>query len=303
MIVIPPLATNTSNTVSNVPEPSPGEVEWNVSTNYAQGAVIIRTSTHRKYECVLVDEDHTVPELNTKKWLDIGPTNKWAMFDNLRSEQTKKLGSMEFSITPGKRVDSLALLGLQATKVTVWMTVGANTVWGPIERNTSGRNTTTWSQYFFGEFKYIPSLLFQDLPPYASAVIHVKIENAPTLDVGCSEVVIGTKVYLGAAQYNAVSDSQNFSRIDRDDFATAILRQRRTIPKLNVETWADKNLVNQIREVRTDLNAVPALWSALDDNYNDPYFEATFIYGIYKQFEINISGPSLAIVNLELEEM
>lgn len=303
MIVIPPLLTNSSNTTSNVPEPSTGEVVWNASTNYTVGAVVIRTETHRKYECQIDGVDATAPENNKTKWLDVGPTNKWAMFDNLRSQQTRKLGSMEVTITPGKRIDSLALLGLEAQTVTVWMTQGATTVWGPEVRNMSGRNTTTWSQYFYGEFSYVPTLLFQDIPPYSGAVIHIKIENDPALEVACSEVIIGTKIYLGAAQYNAVSDSLNFSKIDRDDFGTSVLKQRRTVPKLNVEVWADKNLVNQIRGARNDLNAIPALWSAMDDKYDDPYFEAVFIYGIYKQFEINISGPTLAVTTLELEEM
>ena len=303
MIVIPPLLTNSSNTTSNVPEPSTGEVIWNASTNYTVGAVVIRTETHRKYECQVAGVDSTAPENNKTKWLDVGPTNKWAMFDNLRSQQTRKLGSMEVTITPGKRIDSLALLGLEAQTVTVWMTQGATTVWGPEVRNMSGRNTTTWSQYFFGEFSYVPTLLFKDIPPYSGAVIHIKIENDPALEVACSEVIIGTKIYLGAAQYNTVSDSLNFSKIERDDFGTSVLKQRRTVPKLNVEVWADKNLVNQIRGARNDLNAVPALWSAMDDKYDDPYFEAVFIYGIYKQFEINISGPTLAVITLELEEM
>ena len=183
MIVIPTLPTNSSNTVSNVPEPSAGEVVWNAATDYAVGAEVIRVETHRKYECQVAGVDSTAPELNKTKWLDVGPPNKWAMFDNLRSQQTRKLGGMEVSITPGKRIDSLALLGLEAKTVTVWMTQGATTVWGPIVRNMSGRNTTTWSRYFFGEFTYAPTLLFQDIPPYSGAVIHIKIENLKVYDI------------------------------------------------------------------------------------------------------------------------
>lgn len=158
MIVIPPLPTNSSNTTSNVPEPSTGEVVWNAATDYQIDAEVIRTSTHRKYECQVAGVDATAPENNKTKWLDVGPTNKWAMFDNLRSQQTRKLGSMEVTITRKTNVDSLALLGLEAQTITVWMTQGATIVWGPEVRNMSGRNTTTWSQYFFGEFSCIANI-------------------------------------------------------------------------------------------------------------------------------------------------
>lgn len=304
MIVVPPISLTTSNTTSTVPEPSAGEVLWATSTNYDKGDVVIRTTTHRKYECIAEHTSGTTPpEDDPEKWLDIGPTNKFAMFDNMRSEKTTATGSMTITITPGKRIDTLALMGLQATKVTVRMDVGGSTVWGPFERNMSGRNTTTWSEYFFGEFQYIPTLLFQDIPPYVGGTVYVVIENDPALTVACSEIIIGSKIYLGAAQYDAVSDSLNFSRIDRDEFGNSILKPRRTVPKARVTTFANKGIVNRIRDARVNLNAIPALWSALDDKYDDPYFESLFIYGIYKQFEIDISHPSMATVNLELEEM
>lgn len=302
MIVIPPFQLTTSNTTSTVAEPSAGEVVWNAGVSYTKGQVVIRVETHRKYECQTDGVNATPPENDPTRWLDVGPTNKWAMFDNLRSQATWAPGSMTITISPGRRVDSLALLGVKAQKVTITMTYNGQVVYTTV-RNMGARNTTTWSQYFFGEFKYVSSLLLQDLPSYANSVITILFENDPALNVECSEIVVGNKIYLGSAQYEAVSDSLNFSRIERDEFGGSILKPRRTVPKVNVTTWASKNLVNQIRDARTDLNAVPALWSALDQNYEDPYYEALLIYGIYKQFEINISGPSLAIVNLELEEM
>lgn len=303
MIVIPPLKLTPTNTTSTVPEPSTGETVWNAATNYTVGQKAIRVETHRVYECRVAGVSATTPENDPTKWLDIAPTNKWAMFDNMRSQQTTNLDSMTITITPGERVTALSLLGLEAQKVTVTMTVGSTIVYGPVVRGMSGRSTATWSQYFFGHFNYIPSLLLQDLPPVNGAVITILIENTTGQNVACSEVVVGNKIFLGHAQYNAESDSLNFSKIERNDFGESILLARRTVPKVNVDLMSDKTLVPQIRKARIDLNAVPALWSAMDDHYDDPFFEAVFIYGIYKQFTINLSGPSYATVTLELEEL
>lgn len=304
MIVIPPIPITTSNLVSStVAEPSPGEIAWNSATSYTVGQVVIRTTTHRKYECQIAGVDAGLPESTPTRWLDVGPTNKWAMFDQNRNVQTVATTSMTIEAMPGKRINSIAVVGVQASTVTISMVVGSTTVYGPIVKNMNGRLTTTWSEYFFGAFEYTPSLVLTDLPPYSAAKIVVKLDNAAGLDVKCSAIVMGSKIYLGKTQYNASSDSLNFSKIERDEFGNSLLIPRRTVPKTNQTLWADKNNTNTLRAVRTQLNAIPALWSGLDENYDDDYFEAILIYGIYKQFEINLSNPSFTEVTLELEEL
>ena len=63
MIVIPPIAITDSNLVSStVAEPSAGETAWNAATSYTIGQVVIRTTTHRKYECQIAGVDAGLPE-------------------------------------------------------------------------------------------------------------------------------------------------------------------------------------------------------------------------------------------------
>ena len=62
MIVIPPIPITSSVLASStVAEPSAGEVVWNAATSYAVGDVVIRTTTHRKYECQIAGVDSTTP--------------------------------------------------------------------------------------------------------------------------------------------------------------------------------------------------------------------------------------------------
>ena len=103
--------------------------------------------------------------------------------------------------------------------------------------------------------------MLTDLPPFSGATIEVTLSN-PGLPVECSTVVIGSKVFLGKIQFNARSDALNFSKIERDDFGNSLLIPRRTVPKTQQTLWVEKADVNTIRQIRKDLNAVPALWSA-----------------------------------------
>lgn len=309
MIVVPPVQINALTLVSStIPEPDTarGEVLWNPSTDYAEGTVVIRTTTHRKYERIGSGVDAGLPENTPKLWLDVGATNRWAMFDLTRNESSSSnSGVIEFVVKPGKRINTMALLGVQATKVKVEIFIPSNT--DPVyefESDMTTRNTTSWSDYFFGAFGYRPSVLIQDLPPYTDATFKVTVTNTNTgTETKLSSVIMGNKVYLGATQYNARSDSMNFSTVNRDEFGNSVLVRRRSVPKTNQTLWTPKDLVNSARTARNDLNAVPALWSGLDDVYDDPYFEALLILGIYKQFEIDISNPSVAKINLELEEI
>jgi hypothetical protein len=120
--------------------------------------------------------------------------------------------------------------------------------------------------------------------------------------VACGGLIIGSQVYLGETQFNAQSDALNFSRIDRDNFGNSVLVQRRTVPKTVQTVWAEKALTNRLRDTRSLLNAIPALWSGLDDS-SSAYFEAVLILGVYKQWTIGLDHPNHVVQTLELEEV
>ncbi len=301
MRVIPPLSiTDALLTGSTCAEPSVGETAWVSGTTYAVGDIRIRTATHRQYQRVIAGAGTTAPELDTANWLDVGPTNKWAMFDLLRNTQTVQASPLTVVITPGQRVNSLALLGLEADSVTVTVTNGGVLVYTRTQA-LGTRETLDWYDYFFEPFSFMPSLVFFDLPPYTGAVITVAITRA-TGSPKCGSLALGTYVFIGNMQYNAESDALNFSTVDRDTFGNSLLVQRRSVPKTNQTVLCKKSRVNKVRDLRTLLNANPAIWSGLDDSA-DGYFDAVLILGLYKQFTINVAQPDNAIITLQLEEI
>lgn len=303
MKVIPPFSITSSNlTSSTVPEPSTGETLWVSGTTYTVNQEVIRTETHRKYIRTVAGGGTTPPETDLINWRDNGPTNRYAMFDQNRNLATDAgSGSMTVVIAPGKRFDSIAVLGVEAKTVHITVTKDGSTIFDSGIKNMSGRNTTTWYQYFFGEFSYIPSLILQNIPPVSGATVTITFSN-DSGNAKCSTVVIGMGIYIGAIQYNAKSDALNFSKIERDDFGGSILVPRRSVPRTDQVVFANKEITNVIRKVRSDLNAKPALWCGLDD-ITDEYAEALLIFGIYKKFEIDVDHPTKTSVNLELEEV
>src|SRR3990170_7159070 len=123
MNVIPPLTITDARLISStVSEPDAGspstEPVYNAGTTYGLGDIAISTTTHLKYESLAAGNIGNALT-DTTKWLELGPTNKWAMFDLLRSTATSAAASLSVVIAPGTRIDSLALLGLVGDTVTV----------------------------------------------------------------------------------------------------------------------------------------------------------------------------------------
>lgn len=302
-VIVPLVVTPAMLTASNAPEPGAGETVWAAGA-FTKGDKRIVVSTHRIYEALGDIAASTVsPDLDPAQWQDVGPTNRWAMFALDRNLQTVLASPLIVTVVPGKRVDAFALVGLDATSVLVEMVVsGLGTVYSYTE-NLITRTTSTWSEYFFGEFGTKPSTVQFDLPPYVAGEITITITNSAG-SAKCAACVIGNSFDIGSAELGAESLALNFSEIKREfDGSLATLIPRRTVPKTTQNILLAKSEVNKTRNLRTKLNASPAVWSTLGDNNEDGYFEALLILGVYKEWTINMAHPEHAKITLELEEI
>lgn len=297
-------AANTGNAPASSPDwwVSRGTVyqAYDVGTTYAADDYAQDNTNHLIYKSLAAGNLGNALT-DTTKWVEIGPTNKWAMFDMLRNTATSVPSSMTVVITPGQRVNSIALLGMVANSAQITVTSGGSTVFDEtIDLNT--REVVSWYQYFFEPFSTQPSLALFNLPPYTNAVITVTL-TATSGNVECGVLAIGTYEFIGTVQFDAQSDVLNFSTVERD-FAgnTSVMVQRRNVPKTFQDIVLAKSKVNRVRDLRNALNGSPAIWSGLDDSSHD-YFESLLIAGFYKKFTINLRHPEHAVIALELEEI
>lgn len=270
---------------------------------YALGDLVQDNTNHLIYES-LVGSNLGNALTDTTKWLEIGPTNKWAMFDTLRNTPASSPVPITVVITPGERIDSVGIVGLIANEleITLTSTLGGGAVFTEtIDLNT--RDVGNWYQYFFEPFSAQPSVVRFNIPPYTDGVLTITA-TASSGNVEIGAVVIGMQEYIGAIQYDAESDVLNYSSVTRD-FAggTSSMVQRRNVPRTLQQVFIDKSRVNRIRAFRDAYGGTPVLWSGLDDMDTDGYFEALLILGFYKRFTINVRHPETAVLSLELEEV
>jgi hypothetical protein len=307
MNVIPPLEiTDARLTSSTIAEPDAGETEWSGSSvSYVLGDQRIRTTTHRIYECVSphISAASPLPENDTTHWLDAGPTNKRAMFDLLRNTRTIQPLSITAVITPGERVNSLALTGMRANSAQITMTsvAGGGTVYTRSE-DLNTREVFNHYDYCFKPFTTKTAIALFDLPPYTDGVISVTIA-ATSGNAECGACVVGTYEYIGDVVYEAESDVLNFSTVTRNfDGSTSAMVPRLNVPKTIQQIVFEKSRTNAIRALRDRLNGTPAIWAGIHGS-DDEYFEALLIDGFYKRFSINLKHPQHGVISLELEEV
>ena len=104
---------STANTLQLSEEPAGLPV---ITTGSQSGTHTLKAQVHRKYESLVASNVGHAPLQDAvgAYWADVGPSNRWAMFDLLRNTGTMQASPLTVVITPGQRVDALALVGLVA---------------------------------------------------------------------------------------------------------------------------------------------------------------------------------------------
>lgn len=301
MKVIPPIAI--APATSSVEEPASGETTWASGGTYTAGAVRIRVETHRKYECLVdVAGSATPPESDAAHWKDVGPTAQRAMFDLFSSAKTEIAGeALVVTVAPGRRVSSIGLLGLHGASVLIEVIVGSTVIHSdPV--NLLLRNTTTWLQYFYGQFRVRQGLVRFNLPLSSVATIRVTVQ--PTAGYArCGAIVLGMAEDLGTIIDEPTSDQLSLSKVTRDEIdGTTTFVKRRNVPQTSHRVRAPAGRLDRLRELRDDLDASPALFSGVDDNEQSNFFDTLLVLGFARKWSISMRAQAV-VSELQLEEL
>jgi hypothetical protein len=266
--VLAPIAITTamltSSTVAENDYPA-----WASGTTYALNAFCISPVTHRVYQSLMdgnVGHDPTDPnnQFGTPAyWLDYGPTNQWAMFDNEASTQTTSASPLTVTLRPGVFTDFyLAGLSATTTTITVKDAPGGNVIFNQTYTLESSKPADYYN-YFFDPFKPLTDLLVSGIDPYGLAEVTYSISNG-TGAVKCGMVAIGTVKPLGATQYGAKAKPKTYSYIKTDDFGNTKIVRRKRATDMTATSWIALSEANDVLQTIRDLLDVPAVWIGVD---------------------------------------
>lgn len=279
-------------TSSNVPETD--YAAWSAATAYAVGDKAMYN--HRNYEA-LAAHTGVNPETDTSdppKWLDLGATNRWRMFDDRVGSLTEQTGSIAVELQPGAVINSVALFNLLGRSATVTLTDPVDGIVYQRSVSLVDAGVSDWYEWFFLPIGRQTDFVLLDLPAYGTAALSVTVDNASdTAAVG--HLVMGRQAELGVAVYGSGVGITDYSRKETDTFGNSVVVERSFSKRAEFDVVVETPQIGRVQRLLASLRAQPVVWIGAEG------YESTFLFGYYRDFQISISGPSVSDASITIE--
>jgi hypothetical protein len=296
MKVIKPIVFTDAMLVSStVAEPAAGEPAWNPATAYAKGAIVTRPTNHKRYERAVAGTTATAPEADTANWIELGPTNRWAMLDRKVGTATKATSiTAVFRPGPTSGIAALEMVGRQF-KATMREVPGGNIVH---ERTAILDGTIIESVYdwLFSDYEQLTDVVFTDFPAHYPSC-EITIELTGTTDVSLGVLQFGQVIDIGRTQSGASVGIIDNSRKERDTFGNVDVVERTYSKRCSLSVVTEKADFNKIYRRLASLRATPCIYMGTEQ----PGYEPMIIYGFFKDFGISVDYLYTHILNIEIE--
>ena len=243
-------------------------------------------------------------------WIDLGPTNRHAMFDSIVSTGTTLTTStsqpaMLVTVSPGV-CNGVATMDVTGVSSVTCEMFDSATVFDDTTRVFTETKTldntyiSNWYEYFFEPFDVFTDLLFGPLPPFPSAT--VKLTFTPTsvgTTISCGAALYGTTVELGEVEYGATAGITDYSRKETDEFGVTTLVERGFAKYASYNIQVENSQLRRVFSTLAALRATPAVWVATDDYLMTPLNT----YGPPKDWGVNVQYYGYSSFSIEIMGM
>lgn len=294
LIIKPNVLTDAGLTSSTVPETD--WPVWSAATAYAAGAKVIRTSTHRIYQRLIAGTTATAPESDATNWLDIAPTNRWAMLDSAVGTVTSVATNLTVVLRPGA-VGGIALLELAGKQAEITMkdAPGGNVIYSKTVQ-LDGTMITSFYEWFYEDYVQLTDLVLTDLPlHFVSNELTVSITGSSV--VSCGVCHMGEVLEIGNTQIGASVGIVDYSKKSVDAFGNYSITKRAFSKRSDLKLVTKASQFNRIFRALASIRSTPCIYIATDS----PGFEPLIVYGFYKDFSIDVAYSSMHLCNLSIE--
>jgi len=271
---------------------------WSSATTYAKDA-IVDYGTHYYISLVNSNLNNIPSVVGSTFWSFVGPDNTHAMFDGqVSTETTKATAPLIVTVACGI-VNSIALLGLTGTSVSVVMRDGGASP--PVYSRTinlEGSIILDWYMYFFEPFEQLSEVVLTDLPPYSGGQITMTLSSGSAVAIG--EMLVGTVYGLGemALEHGATIGIIDYSRKDTDvDTGLTTFVQRAYSKRMSGQFLIENGSISGVQKVLSGVRAVPSVYIGSEDED----YSSLIVYGFYRDFSIDIAYPTHSFCRIEVE--
>lgn len=276
---------------TNVDEPLPAYV---AGTTYAAGALVRDDIAHRIYESTQAGNiGHALTD--PAWWIDVGPTNRWAMFDTVNGTSTQHPSLIDVTIKPLGRIDHIGLLNVDAAQIQVTITdVADGVIFDETFSMVADSGVTDWYAYFYEPIIRKTDLIVANIQLYNSPTIRLQISSGGE-PVSIGTVVVGQSKYIGDAQHGDSVGIIDRSRKDSDEFGNYQVVERPYSSTGDFRIAVEPGHTDEIVRLFKLYRATPLLWIGEDS------MTSTAIFGFWKDWSAVFQYPTLHFFSLKIE--
>jgi hypothetical protein len=292
MKIIRPIRTICDHIISsNVPLVEP---LYNPATSYAKGDRVTDSPCGASVYESLTSSNVGNPVTDATKWLSIGASNYYAMFDDKNGSQTTNPDTIVIEVEFFSVVNSVALINVEANtaRFEAWDSSDNKVLDQTISLRDYGR--IDYYDYFTREIELVDRYINFEIPTIFSG------RGKLTLDYTGSTAKLGGLIYgnqyiIGDTQWGSSLGIRDYSTKEDDAFGNYVIIQRGFRDKIDADVFIQLNRVANVRKILTQYRATPVLWSAGDAN------NTLITYGYYRDFSVILSTPAGADCAIQIE--
>lgn len=267
---------------------------YNAGTTYAKDALARRDADHGIYESQVAGNVGQSLDDPTK-WLRIGPTNQWAMFDQYNQTQTVNTTSITAEWDATGRINGMAFLNLDAASITLTMTdASAGVIYDQTVSLVDNSNIGNLHDWLFEPVVRKTDYVFTELPVHFGPHISISID-APGGTAKIGNLVMGMARQFGITVYGAGLGMLTSSKREADDYGNINIIPRSRRKTGTFEVVVKKRLVDETARILAEFTDAPCVYVGTGEYASALYF------GIWRDWQIVVDQPLTSTLSIQIE--
>lgn len=216
-----------------------------------------KTGNQNKDPELLINQFNAAGEANF--WIDVGPTNRTAMFDGQITTASSIASPAVITLRPGA-FNGFALFGIDADTYSVEVRdePGGSIIYSEPTTPLEGSMPGDYYEYFFDRFKPLTQFIRSRIEPYGSAEIKLTL-NKGTGPVKLGMFALGDLKPMGLPQRDAVVSPGGFSYFKQDAYGNATIKKRPNATSMSISCVMDRELANVVKADIDSISATPVV--------------------------------------------
>lgn len=290
-LLAPIVVTDAILVSSTVPETD--APVYSTATTYALADKVISTSTHRVYQSAAAGNlNH--PLTDPTWWTDIGPTKRWAAFDQAIGTACSGASPLEIVLAPTELNNAVALLDLSGVDtVRVRSASGGVTVYDQTLDLRLGRIVASWWDYFFTPVAVPTQAVFEGIPTSASNQLTLTFTgSAPSVGT----IAVGAmREYGEQVNYGASVGIIDYSAKQTDNFGVTTVVERSYAKRMQLAANVPVAQLDDFVRMLASRRAKPTVYLGSD------YFESLLVYGWARDWTVSVPYPTHVAADITVE--